>query len=470
MKALDLTNTVLKKEYLLMGLALGMAMVLFNKYMLFLAPLPIILALFFVYGRKAALFFIIATYLVLITDVVDNLRRIIVVLNTLYLVLIFFWDYGINLKAYPRLPSKVAITIFAFAFAMFISSLNSNYFVLGMFQLARFSVFVLIIYLIYAQIKVKEDVYLILKAILFSALFLSATILYEFYLRGFEITLFGTLNIFRVGGLFTNVNNVAVQMMVTAPILIALYPTFQKQNEKRIVGFLIFVLIAALIFNNSRGAIVAFGVSIFVLYYINNKRKAIITFSYLALFLLLAYLFTPVGDLIDLFFRVERFTSGREVLWQMAIEMFRQNPLTGVGPAGYKYEMYNFLPVMHGTWEELSVLYFFYIQDYGMQHNFFLYLASDLGLLGVAAGVILTVAFFGTAIKYFKENKNLNSRDSRLILGIYVVGYGYYVRSLFESVNIFSYGWLSGDLMFWLLFLVMMYLIEQGKIFPQKSE
>jgi O-antigen ligase len=107
--------------------------------------------------------------------------------------------------------------------------------------------------------------------------------------------------------------------------------------------------------------------------------------------------------------------------------------------------------------------------EFGHAHNFYLFFFSDMGLLGLLTSIMLPIIFFRNCLWSIKFYQNKNSRVYLLIIGITASGIALFVRGLFEWSNILSYGTITADLPFWILFVVIIYLnktedIELGKL------
>jgi hypothetical protein len=81
-----------------------------------------------------------------------------------------------------------------------------------------------------------------------------------------------------------------------------------------------------------------------------------------------------------------------------------------------------------------------------------------MGLLGLFTSILLPVIFFQNCLQSIKLYKNKNSRVYLLAIGITASGIALFIRGIFEWSNILSYGTITGDLPFWMLFTIIIYL------------
>lgn len=96
--------------------------------------------------------------------------------------------------------------------------------------------------------------------------------------------------------------------------------------------------------------------------------------------------------------------TGRQFLWKKALEMFIENPITGVGLRNY-----GFVITRYTTPAELERRDSRYSEIYGkVPHNIYLQLLSEMGTVG-------SVAFFFLVAVFFKRNRRTSSAYEKLI-------------------------------------------------------
>lgn len=420
--------------------------------------LPIAIALVFVFLtrvilQKSALIITPFLLIVFITDFNPALRNLIIGFSFFLLSIELINKHGFKFSRYPNLPLPILISMISLLIAMIISTLNSNYILLGLNQILRVIVFFLFIYLFSANIISYDHIHDVINSLILTGLFLGGTVMMEFVNSGFSIFNFVGSVITRIGGFYSNVNAVSVPIFVSVILLFYKIKVAESKTKKNTYSLLFVFSLIFLMINNSRSAIIALIIALFVILYFRDRKIFVVALTATLFLLPVLYFFSPIGEVVEFYFRLERLTSGREVWWQMATDMFFHSPFLGVGPASFKYEMYKFLPVQLGSWEELGIRELFYLTDSGIQHNFLLFISSELGLLGLAAVIGISHSFIRS---YFLSSKqhNLNTRQKTLNFTLLAIGFGFLGRALFESINIFSYGWLTGDLPFWLTFLL----------------
>jgi len=159
-------------------------------------------------------------------------------------------------------------------------------------------------------------------------------------------------------------------------------------------------------------------------------------------------------QLLTLLFRLERIFSGREVLWDTSINIISDRWLFGIGPGAFRSESYNYLPVLIGSIGEEAVKFQTGIIEVGHAHNFYLFYFSEMGIGGFLAAIALPIVYTTLATKSLKHFHTTDREAYYTVLAVLGTGLGIFVRGLIEANNLATYGWLTGDLSFWLLFMI----------------
>ncbi|MDO6851982.1 O-antigen ligase family protein [Cellulophaga lytica] len=274
-----------------------------------------------------------------------------------------------------------------------------------------------------------------------SGLILGLSILFSILSGSYVTELEGNI---RVGGIFSNVNT-AGYICYTSIV----FAYFQYLKNRRKISFLlIFFLFVCLILTGSRASLLALGVT-FVFYnirFILNKKIIIATIVLLISSLVGGFLYK---DTLSNALRLNRGLSARDVLYNTAIEIFKDHPNLGIGLGNLKVigsEYINKVEV--SNWRKEHLL------EIGIQssHNAFLETAVEIGIYGSFV-FILIILLIGR--KYFlsiKVNKlNFKKNYCYLFWGFWA---GIFIRSFFESNGIINRGWITVDIYFWVMFVL----------------
>jgi len=209
----------------------------------------------------------------------------------------------------------------------------------------------------------------------------------------------------RVRGVYGSPNNLALFLGRVVPILAAV--ALFGQSLRRRAAYLAagLPIVACLYLTYSRGAwLLGLPAAFLFLGLVRGRRALLISLAaLLAIALSLVPLIGTERLALDLrggtaFFRLK--------LWQSALNMIRDHPLTGVGLDNFLYH-YRTRYVLPEAWEELNLSH---------PHNLLLDWWTRLGVLGVVALVWLEVAFFRRGLGLYRRLADPDRRA--LVLGL----------------------------------------------------
>lgn len=135
----------------------------------------------------------------------------------------------------------------------------------------------------------------------------------------------------------------------------------------------------------------------------------------------------------------------RLIVWQGAIDIFRNYPLFGSGVETFGYSYYNFRPANHNLTTEWNFLY-------NKAHNEYLNYLATTGFLGFASYLALLIIFLFISLKIILDTKNI------LIIGITSGLISYLVQ------NFFGFSVVPIALSFWLFLTLVLTLAEKRSL------
>jgi len=192
--------------------------------------------------------------------------------------------------------------------------------------------------------------------------------------------------------------------------------------------------------------------------FILNKKLLVRIIVSLVLAILIMMLIEPVRNFLTLALRVESGLAQRDQLWEISLNLIEDNFLFGIGPGAYASKMFDYFPVMLNSYHGQRLIELYEMTTgTNSAHNFYLVMFTDLGILGLFVSLMLPYVFFKiskTVLTLLKKSKN---NSYYLVVGIAGTMTGLLVRALFDGINILSYGWISVDLPFWLMFSILIY-------------
>jgi O-antigen ligase len=403
---------------------------------------------------------IIVSFLALTSTINTELRAMVQALGIGILFYLFFKEYGFSFITYPRIPKVLYKFIIFLFFSVCLSIIFSHYKIIGLIQLQRLLIFLAVVYLLYSALYNNITIKTYLTALFITCLIYMGFTFYTFYKSGFSLIEINLNQLNKIQEDYLNVNSMGAFFVLVYLILLPFAITKIKIKAKKYILMFLVLMILSLIILNSRASILALsGGMIFLLYKLNKK---ILLILFLIVILLLPLIFIePFSTYIDIYFRLERLSTGRDIIYQTIYYVIRDNILFGAGPAGTKYELYRNLPFMLGSPEELYISHHMNMIEFGHAHNFYLFLLSDMGICGLLVSLFLPAVFFRINISVIKKYKELDQNIYLLSLGIMAAGIAFFIRGIFEWGNILSYGTLGSDLPFWILVAILIYLNQK---------
>ena len=252
-------------------------------------------------------------------------------------------------------------------------------------------------------------------------------------------------------------------MTISVPLSILILSDEEELNYKKLFIYLFLIVTAiSLIITNSRSAFLGIFVACSIILFSKNRRIFFIVCCVLIATTAFLFINPYTEKIIEIYFRLDRITNLRDYLWRISIDSISDNLLFGVGPANFKESLYTYLPVQLGSFIEHKIRLLYDIAGGGYSHNFVLYRTTELGLLG----------FSGALWIYWIYIKNLiilrgNTKVSLILTNEFTIFTSIFIaiflRSLFESIGIFSNGWISRDLPYWLLVIYLIKINQKNK-------
>ncbi len=431
---------------------------------------PLLLIPVLLYGEQILVFYSIISFLALTSTISIELRTVVQIAAILFLFYLFIKEYGFNFSEYPKIPKKVSLLILLLYSAMIISTIFSSYVLLGFKEIVRLTIFLAIIYIFFSYLKRSNDINLFLLAFFITGIIYFANVFYNFAQNNFSLVELNINELLKVQGNYINVNSIGSFFVIIISLLLSYLFAFKDKKRKIFLGVFLFIFFLGLVITNSRAAILSTIISsILLIYFFNKKLFYSIT---AAVIILIPFLFIqPISSYIDLYFRLDKLTTGRNWILDTVINIIKDNPILGAGPAATKYEMYKELPFMLGSAAEQYISVHINQIEFGHAHNFYLFFLADMGIPGLITALFLPYVFISLSVKTIRKFKNINNEYYWLTMGITAAGIGLFIRGLFEWGNLISYGTLESDLPFWIIFIILIYLyqISGTEIIQNKS-
>ena len=237
----------------------------------------------------------------------------------------------------------------------------------------------------------------------------------------------GGKTLMRAFGLFPDPHMLAFFIGLGSPLLLATL-LFQKGTNLKL--FCVYVLmVVALFLTFSRGGYFGLFFSVFIvlLYswrYLKEKKKFLITaISILFLLVLIIFGQAVISRFTSSFLISEGSSLGRLEIWQQSFKIFLEKPIFGVGLGNYSK-----------TVDPLSLY-----RSPITSHNLYLDIASETGIFGLAAWLLLFFGSFYQLAKSLKRRRIENDEIKMISLKIGLLGsLSYFLVHSFFETSIFN--------------------------------
>lgn len=394
-------------------------------------------------------------FLTIISEFFEQYRNYLNIISILILFSLFIQVYGINWSGYRKYPAEFLYFLLLLLVCLSLSTMSSYNFEASLFVFVRTFIFFIIVYFFYALIKDETYIFSYIYALFFSVIIFGIPMLIDLFYLGFQgyfirILLSDKFDLFTSRG-YTGVTLFFISSSLAISLLFM--PKYAEVKKKVLIYLFIIFNSIVLFLANSRGGLLAALISaLFILYILNSKL--FFKIFYFILFAALILIIVPgFSDLLNFYLRWET-VGEREVYWKMGMEIFSDHKLVGIGPALFHELFYNYASAVHIDIFKTSAG----ALDKPHPHNFFLYFAAENGILGIVIGIVFFIMFFYLANKTFKLVKYKDQNLFALVTAIIGIGIGLFFRSFIEIAGFLTYGFITLDLPFWIVFAILIYI------------
>lgn len=425
---------------------------LFPEFQVIIIPISFLL-LYFIFLKPDYYYpFILLMYLVVVGEINPTLRVVVHLLGFTSLSIFLIKNQNSLKSIYETIDKRIRRYLLYFFSIIFISSIFSQLPQKGIEIILKEIYFFFIVFSFYLYLKIKRNIFAIIIVLMTAGIVMSLSSILN--LKSFnlnDIILSGSSS-FRTGGLLSNVNALSGYIVAVFPFFLFFYLRYKSiWLRVALIAGMIFLSLGVLsTISRSAGLSIIIGI-IFFSFFINKKVTFALVFSIILIAILLSLL--PNSQIIFSVLRLEQGFSQRDLLWQLSVDMFKDNWLLGVGPGLWGEKMFNYSPVLQDSF----VGYLFYdvnkiTEGFNNSHNYYLVFLSDMGLPGLFLALYLPFIFFSIAKENLMISKTLNRESYLLNLALTTVGVSMFIRAFFEGISIITFGWVAIDLPFWIVF------------------
>lgn len=433
---------------------IGLLLTLLSNYLLYIAAGLITICAFLSLNKKY-LPGIIAVILLSVTSTINaELRNLAYVLCYGIFFILYVDKYKFSLAILKELPGPIKILACLLLFSLTASTIFSKSFLIGGGEILRMFLFLLVIFLYYIFVEDLKDVRIMINALIVTSLIMSASIIISFLRSDVALYILETKMVVKEGGYLGNVAGTGGTLAITIPLTL-----YMLSNTKTTIKWFYYIALFfeffALFLTNSRGAIIGALVAVCVYFAIIKGRQFLKILGGIITSMLLVFFYFPSAlNNFDLYFRTSRILENtRYFLWDIAFTIIKTNPIFGVGPGMFKYYMYKYLPVMLGTWDERQIGWVNDAAGTGHAHNFYLYRASETGLVGLLISLCFPILFFIIAKRVLRKYNKCYKIYTFSAVSISILT-GMLYRAFVESTGIITNGWITRDLGLWVIFVL----------------
>lgn len=464
-------NNIRNDSLLLSSVFLSIPTILFYDKILFVIPVLVLFIFSLIFGERFVISLIIISLFTLVRDVSGTYRIIVQVIDLSLLGYFFLNKYGLDFRLYPKLPKILVYFVILYFTAMFLSAMMSSYPFAGIGLILQQITFFIVVYFFYALIIDERNINDYVISIIIVACIIAISSLTAFMSGDTTLINLNSNVRERVTGLIGNLEASTTFSVIAFPMLLIWSGKKVDRIYRNLIIAAFILLGVSLILIMSRSAIMAIIFSTAVILFILKRELFYNFIFFLAIALIVYFLYEPLNSLLSLIFRIEEGLSARDKTWGMSLDIIRDHPVFGIGPGAYKYEMFKYFPFMLSDWwGQLFIYYYQVTEGANFAHNFFLFFFTDMGILGFLTAIFLPVIYFYIGIKTIKSYSS-DSRDKYLlIVGLFAAGSSIILRNFFNSIGILFYGGITTDLPFWLIFSSLIYFYQSRPVLQTSKQ
>lgn len=296
---------------------------------------------------------------------------------------------------------KIFLSIILLNITMYLSAIVATDIRVTLTNSIRFTMYIFVFYLISYKVKDRMAKILfnsfIFVAIL-SGLYTVCQLAYTKYL-GYKID-----KTIRMPSFLENSNNLGAYSILIFFIAIVIFVSAKNLKYKFFYAIISILLLINIMFSQSRNALIALMIGVFIITILYDKRFLILSFIFSAIFFIIPAIRARIFQIFDMSQNNSRFN-----IWDTAISIIKSNPITGIGYENFSIQYPNYIINNNG----LSIT-----NDYLPlhPHNVFLKMQAELGIIGTTVFILF---LFMTIITLYKLVNSTNNKIIKsFIIGI----------------------------------------------------
>lgn len=445
-----------QKILLLFCLAISVVISIFASSIIIGLAVLILFLIVILFKEKSLIVLSLVAYLGITSDYYENYRSYFNILATLTLFYLFIKGFTFRHFELIKIPKELFRFLLLLLITVAVSTMFSSYLLDSALATFRLLGFLIICYLLYVQLKDEKNIYTYLFSIFIVVALLGSRMLIDLFNLGFQK--------YFMRGIISNSINLTGSLgytgftifFISFSVLIAMFflgLTNSLTRKVLLAGFLTVNFLFLILANSRGGLLAAFISGSFVIFILNRKLFIWGALSIILIVLVLYFTLPEISNIANLYLRWDTL-GDREKYWQIGISMIKDHPIFGVGPDQFDKYFTSYASSAHLQMFKTTSNIF----GKPHPHNFFLFLTAENGVLGFITAVSFFIMFFSLAIKTMKKSKYTNKIFYVLSTAITGVGIGMFFRSFIEITGVLTYGYISRDLPFWILIVILIHI------------
>jgi len=452
MNILNPGGSINEKDGLVIITSLFLAVILaFTSSIIFLLFAGLLLLYFiFLFDKMAVLGLIIISFLAVTSEFYEQYRIYITLTGSAVLIFLTIKESGLKFYDDLKIPGEIVYFIVLLFMSLLISTAFSSEPITGVITTVRTGIFLLLCLMFFRFTKYDGTIYVYIYSLI-AVMFISGIRmlidLYNFGLQNYFLRLVVTDQSDLTGSKgYTGFTIFFISFILITGLFFT--NKFRTSGARFFLSLVFIYNIVILILANSRGGILAALFGTFLILFTLRRHLFYKILLLSASVILVLLIISPAFRETAGFYLRWQTISDRQVYWQSGIDIIRDYPFFGVGPDMFHKYFFTYAPS--------GILFNFspeaIVTGKPHPHNFFLYFTAENGIPGLITSVSFFIMFFWFAIKTVRIAGSLNRDYYVLAVSVTGIGTGIFVRSFIEVTGFLTYGFLSKDLPFWLVF------------------
>lgn len=327
--------------------------------------------------------------------------------------------------------SPLSLFIFAIVCVMGVSVTYAMDKKIAISETVRFGTYAILFFIIKYELNERKIIKNILRTYFITTGIIGVIGIVEYFLGiGFiQKSETGIRN--RIFSTMENSNNLGMFMILIIFPLIMLFLNEKERKDKYIYGALSLIALTNIILSYSRNAWLGFLIGLMVLALIYSWKIILGVLGIGTVSIFIPSIFNRLKEFTDISQNMSRVK-----LWDIALLMIKDHPLKGVGNGNYR--------VLYDTYKlKLNKKIEYYPSENFHPHNIFLKIQSEIGILGLISFLGILICVFKDIITFIKNEKGFYSDFYKGFLASFVAFLSMnFIDNFFSAPKVIAFFWI----------------------------